>query len=79
MKETDLRDMISQNIDKIKPGLILFKKEQYIPSDKYQYVFHDKNSSYNKVTLAKALIFFTLEFELIVVTMVVFMLIPNIF
>lgn len=46
---------------------------------KYQYVFHDKNSSYNKVTLAKALIFFTLEFELIVVTMVVFMLIPNIF
>lgn len=41
MKETDLRDMISQNIDKIKPGLILFKKEQYIPSDKCTKSFID--------------------------------------
>lgn len=41
MKESDLRDMIAKNIDKIKPGLILLKKEQYIPSNKCTKSFID--------------------------------------
>ena len=41
MKESDLRDMIAKNIDKIKSGLILLKKEQYIPSDKCTKSFID--------------------------------------
>lgn len=32
MKENNLRDLIAQNISKLKPGLTLLKKEQYIPN-----------------------------------------------
>lgn len=33
MKESALRDLISQQINKLKPGLTLLQKEQYIPSE----------------------------------------------
>ncbi len=33
MKESALRDLIAQNIGKLKPGLTLLQKEQYIPSE----------------------------------------------
>lgn len=33
MKESALRDLIAQQIHKLKPGLTLLKKEQYIPSE----------------------------------------------
>lgn len=33
MKENDLRELIARNISKLKPGLTLLKKEQYIPND----------------------------------------------
>lgn len=33
MKESALRDLIAQQIDKLKPGLTLLQKEQYIPSE----------------------------------------------
>lgn len=32
MKENDLRDLIAKNIEKLKPGLTLLQKEQYIPN-----------------------------------------------
>ena len=31
MRESTLRDLIAQNISKLKSGLTLLKKEQYIP------------------------------------------------
>lgn len=33
MKESALRDLIAQQICKLKPGLALLQKEQYIPSE----------------------------------------------
>lgn len=33
MKEAALRDLIAQQINKLKPGLVLLQKEQYIPSE----------------------------------------------
>lgn len=33
MKESTLRDLIAQNIEKLKPGLTLLQKEQYIPNE----------------------------------------------
>lgn len=33
MKESDLRDLISININRLKSGLTLLQKEQYIPNE----------------------------------------------
>ena len=33
MKESALRDLIAQHIKKLKPGLTLLQKEQYIPNE----------------------------------------------
>lgn len=40
MNENDLRELVAKNISKLKPGLTLLQKEQYIPPKPWNQEFY---------------------------------------